>query len=137
MWKLQGRIYTDSELIQSVHFFIINFFFFFKLIINLLLKVLQIEQLHTSGGGWQDQVASIINGGFKLSSINLLNKNVNWDIISISPKFLNMFNQRLVLIYTGTTRLAKNVLQVLLFLYNLIILTIFNIKKNLFKIMFS
>lgn len=74
--------------------------------------VLKIEQLHTSGGGWQDQVASIIKGGFKLSTINLLNQTIEWNNILVSKTFINAFNQRLVLIYTGKTRLAKNLLQV-------------------------
>uniref|UniRef100_A0A915D9V3 GHMP kinase C-terminal domain-containing protein n=1 Tax=Ditylenchus dipsaci TaxID=166011 RepID=A0A915D9V3_9BILA len=51
--------------------------------------VLKIEQLHTTGGGWQDQVGGLI------PSVELANK----------------FEERLALVYTGTTRLAKNLLQ--------------------------
>ncbi|PAV89655.1 hypothetical protein WR25_16690 isoform H [Diploscapter pachys] len=70
--------------------------------------VLLVEQILSTAGGWQDQVGCIY-AGFKIGSMTpngVIAKQIN-----TSPEFLESFNQRMVLIYTGKTRLAKNLLQ--------------------------
>lgn len=70
------------------------------------------EQLLTTGGGWQDQIGGL-TGGFKLgvsgASLPLF---VEAKDLNISEEVIKAFNERLVLIYTGKTRLARNLLQV-------------------------
>ncbi|CAI5441093.1 unnamed protein product [Caenorhabditis angaria] len=76
-------------------------------------SVLKIEQIMTTGGGWQDQIGAIYPG-IKLG-IAQRNSSQNFGLkverIEISKKFQTEINCRLVLIYTGKTRLAKNILQ--------------------------
>lgn len=92
IWKLLGfKGWTNSELIQTV---------------------LQVEQLHTTGGGWQDQIGGCISGGFKLGTLSPSKQNCIWEVVQISHEFREEMNQKLVLIYTGATRLAKNLLEV-------------------------
>ena len=70
------------------------------------------EQLLTTGGGWQDQIGGL-TGGFKLgvsgASLPLF---VEAKDLSVGEDIIQAFNERLVLIYTGKTRLARNLLQV-------------------------
>ena len=72
---------------------------------------MKIEQLHTTGGGWQDQIGGCIDGGFKIGSL-AADKRCIWRTIPIEDSFRQEIERRLVLIYTGETRLAKNLLQV-------------------------
>lgn len=61
-------------------------------------------------GGWQDQVGSIW-GGFKITTTkNQLPLEISVRKIEINSKFTDIINQRLILIYTGITRLAKDLL---------------------------
>lgn len=66
----------------------------------------------TTGGGWQDQVGGIVPGfkiGTSKAELPLL---VEYRSIDISSQNLKEFNDRFLLIYTGKTRLARNLLQV-------------------------
>uniref|UniRef100_A0A914YBH1 GHMP kinase N-terminal domain-containing protein n=1 Tax=Panagrolaimus superbus TaxID=310955 RepID=A0A914YBH1_9BILA len=90
LWTLFCKQFTNDDIIKGV---------------------LKVEQYHTTGGGWQDQVGGIIHG-IKLGS--LLHHSVTYRILSISKTFEESLNQRLFLIYTGKTRLAKNLLQTVL-----------------------
>lgn len=77
---------------------------------TLTYSTLIVEQLMTTGGGWQDQVAALY-GGFKIVTVeNRLPIEITVKEIQVSEKFLADFNSRLVLIYTGITRLAKDLL---------------------------
>lgn len=73
--------------------------------------MLKIEQLHTTGGGWQDQVGGIANGS-KLITLESDTQEVRWQTIPITAEFREEIEKRLVLVYTGKTRLAKDLLQV-------------------------
>jgi galactokinase/mevalonate kinase-like predicted kinase len=77
--------------------------------------VLGIEQLLTTGGGWQDQVGGLL-GGFKLttSKCNVFPLSVAIEEISIETTVRDEVNNRLLLAFTGKTRLAKNILQTVL-----------------------
>jgi len=74
--------------------------------------VLVLEQLMTTGGGWQDQIGGLV-GGFKIarSVPNKLPLQVEINKIPVSVEVRREFNERFVLIFTGKPRLAKNLLQ--------------------------
>ncbi|KAK6734201.1 hypothetical protein RB195_017777 [Necator americanus] len=77
---------------------------------NICHAVLMVEQLLTTGGGWQDQVGCLYPG-VKKGYICEDDGSVDVEGISISQEFEQEINKRMVLIYTGKTRLAKNLLQ--------------------------
>lgn len=64
------------------------------------------------GGGWQDQVGGLV-GGVKIArSRACLPLKVEVQRLDLSEDFLLSLQQRLLLVYTGKTRLARNLLQV-------------------------
>jgi len=66
----------------------------------------------TTGGGWQDQVGGLSPGikvGHSKAEIPL---HVDVTFLNVSDKVIKSFGDQLVLIYTGKTRLARNLLQV-------------------------
>jgi fucokinase len=66
--------------------------------------------LFNQDGGWQDQIGGIY-GGFKTTHAqNKLPLEISVRTLKIDEAFLDEINQRLVLIYTGITRLAKDLL---------------------------
>lgn len=73
-------------------------------------RTLALEQLLTTGGGWQDQFGGLLEG-IKLLATNAgisQNPLVKWlpDSLFTDPKYKN----RILLYYTGITRVAKNIL---------------------------
>lgn len=78
---------------------------------DLVDMVLLLEQLLCTGGGWQDQVGGLIGGAKLCTSKNTLPLQMNVEQIPLSPTFRDTLNARLVLVFTGQTRLAKNILQ--------------------------
>eukprot|EP01132_Coremiostelium_polycephalum_P001333 gene1333-1679_t len=77
--------------------------------------VLKVEQMLTTGGGWQDQVGGLI-GGFKEASCSkFVGKHdkiiVSHTVLDIPKSNIELINQHLLLIYTGRTRLARDLLQ--------------------------
>eukprot|EP00934_Nitzschia_sp_Nitz4_P005817 Nitzschia sp. Nitz4//NODE_464_length_17123_cov_69.824057//13594//16854//NITZ4_additional_000066-RA//-1//CDS//3329531924//5807//frame0 len=78
----------------------------------LLHGVLMVEQLLTTGGGWQDQALAMV-GGVKtvVSKGGTIPMEIEVQHLPMSNDALTSFNQRLMLVYTGKTRLAKNLLQ--------------------------
>ncbi|XP_066524205.1 L-fucose kinase isoform X2 [Hoplias malabaricus] len=90
VYRCTGRSYDTSSLIHAV---------------------LYLEQILTTGGGWQDQVGGLV-GGLKVArSQAKLPLKVDVEQLSISQDFVSALQQRLLLIYTGKTRLARNLLQ--------------------------
>uniref|UniRef100_A0A914L4T0 GHMP kinase N-terminal domain-containing protein n=1 Tax=Meloidogyne incognita TaxID=6306 RepID=A0A914L4T0_MELIC len=83
---------------------------------KLINQVLQIEQLHTSGGGWQDQLGGCISGGAKIGWVESVGeRKCCWRSVPLGGELIKEFNKKFVLLYTGKTRLAKTLLkQVLL-----------------------
>jgi fucokinase len=79
---------------------------------HLIHSVLILEQLLSSGGGYQDQVNGLI-GGLKTvtSRAGRLPLEISVERVDISPATCSQLNQRLVLAFTGKTRLAKGMLQ--------------------------
>ncbi|XP_072291330.1 L-fucose kinase [Eucyclogobius newberryi] len=78
---------------------------------SLIHNVLYLEQILTTGGGWQDQVGGLV-GGVKVGrSAAQLPLQVRVQRLSLSDDFLASLEQHLLLVYTGKTRLARNLLQ--------------------------
>eukprot|EP00095_Tigriopus_kingsejongensis_P010928 maker-scaffold206_size259025-snap-gene-0.12 protein:Tk10928 transcript:maker-scaffold206_size259025-snap-gene-0.12-mRNA-1 annotation:"l-fucose kinase" len=72
--------------------------------------VLIVEQLLTTGGGWQDQVNGLLPGikiGISESKEPL---SIDYEIIPCRDQFIKTLEDHMVLIYTGKVRLAKNLL---------------------------
>nr|XP_054589316.1 L-fucose kinase [Nothobranchius furzeri]XP_054589317.1 L-fucose kinase [Nothobranchius furzeri] len=78
---------------------------------SLIHAVLYLEQVLTTGGGWQDQVGGLV-GGIKVGrSRASLPLQVEVERLSPPEVFLTSLEQHLLLVYTGKTRLARNLLQ--------------------------
>uniref|UniRef100_A0A1A8EKU9 L-fucose kinase n=2 Tax=Nothobranchius korthausae TaxID=1143690 RepID=A0A1A8EKU9_9TELE len=78
---------------------------------SLVHAVLYLEQVLTTGGGWQDQVGGLV-GGIKVGrSRASLPLQVEVERLSPPEVFLTSLEQHLLLVYTGKTRLARNLLQ--------------------------
>jgi fucokinase len=67
----------------------------------------------TTGGGWQDQIGGLCPGIKVGHSPAKLPLEISVTFPDISNDTINSFNERLALVYTGKTRLAKNLLQVI------------------------
>ena len=81
---------------------------------NLMHVVLMVEQMLTTGGGWQDQVGGCYPG-FKIAvSGDTLPLLVETHVIKTPANFNEIFNDHILLIHTGQSRLAKNLLQTVL-----------------------
>ncbi|OHT11864.1 putative kinase related to galactokinase and mevalonate kinase [Tritrichomonas foetus] len=74
-------------------------------------QVLCVEQLMSTGGGWQDQIGGIINGIKLIKSKPGVVQVMKTEEVPISKEALNELNERFVLIYTGQQRLARNILR--------------------------
>jgi len=80
--------------------------------------VLKLEQMFTTGGGWQDQVGGVI-GGAKLITTEP-GVPPTYHIVPIQPgndDFFNELKDRFILFYTGIPRIAKNILEVVVMRY--------------------
>jgi fucokinase len=78
---------------------------------KLIHAVLMIEQLLTTGGGWQDQIGGLISGlklgtSEKGGALSIKVRHVYLDL-----RVQEELSKRLVLAFTGKPRLAKNILQ--------------------------
>lgn len=72
--------------------------------------VLRLEQLMSTGGGWQDQVGGLIKG-LKLIKTNSGNQILNIKQIKLKKKTIKELNSRILLINTAQRRLARNLLR--------------------------
>lgn len=73
--------------------------------------VLHLEQMLTTGGGWQDQVGGIAPGVKLCTSSRGLPLQVHSSELSVPAGFIEKLSSHIVLIYTGRTRLARDLLQ--------------------------
>lgn len=73
-------------------------------------RTLALEQLLTTGGGWQDQFGGLFEGikFFETNTGRLQNPAIKW----LPESFFSdpVFKKRILLYYTGITRVAKNIL---------------------------
>ncbi len=74
-------------------------------------EVLCLEQMLTTGGGWQDQVGGLWGGIKLVSTTPGLPQQIQVEMIQLSPEIKVELASRLVLVYTGRQRLAKNLLR--------------------------
>ncbi|MBQ9964989.1 MAG: bifunctional fucokinase/L-fucose-1-P-guanylyltransferase [Clostridia bacterium] len=78
---------------------------------DLINRVLCMEQLMSTGGGWQDQVGGLI-GGVKLAvSEPALEQQIRCRALTLSPETERELGERFAVIYTGQRRLARNLLR--------------------------
>ncbi|XP_029420313.1 L-fucose kinase isoform X4 [Nannospalax galili] len=77
----------------------------------LIHAVLHLEQVLTTGGGWQDQVSGLMPGIKVGRSQAQLPLKVEVEEITVPEGFVQKLNEHLLLVYTGKTRLARNLLQ--------------------------
>ena len=78
---------------------------------SLVHTVLRLEQLLTSGGGWQDQVGGFYPNMKCCKSDASLPLKVETTQLHVRPGFLKTLSSHMLLVYTGRARLARNLLQ--------------------------
>ncbi len=74
-------------------------------------EVLCLEQMLTTGGGWQDQVGGLTGGVKLVTSEPGLPQVIRVTPLVLSPHTASELAARLLLVYTGQQRLAKNLLR--------------------------
>jgi fucokinase len=74
-------------------------------------QVLCLEQILTTGGGWQDQVGGLVPGIKLVTSKPGLPQHIDYTNLNLEDHILKELNERLVLVYTGQRRLAKGILR--------------------------
>ncbi|MHB0875263.1 MAG: fucose pyrophosphorylase domain-containing protein [Anaerolineae bacterium] len=74
-------------------------------------NVLCLEQMLTTGGGWQDQVGGLTGGIKLITSAPGLPQRLVVRPLQLCPSVQGELAERLVLVYTGQQRLAKNLLR--------------------------
>ena len=73
--------------------------------------VLCMEQIMSTGGGWQDQVGGLTNGIKYITTEPGIDQNIICEEIQVSPHTMEELQNRFALIYTGQRRLARNLLR--------------------------
>ncbi len=73
--------------------------------------VLSMEQLMSTGGGWQDQVGGLTGGIKMITTKPGLDQKIQVSPVLLKPEVLEELQQRFALIYTGQRRLARNLLR--------------------------
>ena len=74
-------------------------------------RVLCMEQIMSTGGGWQDQVGALAPGIKLVTAPAGIQQQVTCDPVAVPPATLAELEQRFCLIYTGQRRLARNLLR--------------------------
>ena len=69
------------------------------------------EQLMSTGGGWQDQVGGVTPGIKYISSRPGLKQELKVEHVVLPKETMEELNKRFCLIYTGQRRLARNLLR--------------------------
>ncbi|MBQ7040124.1 MAG: bifunctional fucokinase/L-fucose-1-P-guanylyltransferase [Clostridia bacterium] len=78
---------------------------------DLFSHVLAMEQIMSTGGGWQDQVGGVVNGIKYITSNPGMNQKLEVQKVSLNENVMKELNDRFCLIYTGQRRLARNLLR--------------------------
>ena len=74
-------------------------------------QVFLVEQLMTTGGGWQDQVGGLTPGIKYFTTQPGSYQDIKVDILDISEETKKELNERFAFIFSGQRRLARNVLR--------------------------
>ena len=90
LWQLMGTQWTDEDLFN---------------------QVLAVEQMLTSGGGWQDQVGGIVPGWKLTTTQPGMPQRFSVEQIPLAPETSQALEKQLLLVYTGQQRVAKNILE--------------------------
>ena len=78
---------------------------------DLYSHVLAMEQIMSTGGGWQDQVGGLTSGLKYITSRSGITQEIKVEHINLSNETKSELNERFCLIYTGQRRLARNLLR--------------------------
>ena len=78
---------------------------------DLYSHVLCMEQIMSTGGGWQDQVGGVTEGIKYITSLPGLEQQIQVQHIILPQATKDELDQRFALIYTGQRRLARNLLR--------------------------
>ena len=78
---------------------------------DLYAHVLAMEQIMSTGGGWQDQVGGITSGLKYITSMPGIDQELRVVHVDIPESTKRELEERFVLIYTGQRRLARNLLR--------------------------
>lgn len=78
---------------------------------DLYSHVLAMEQIMSTGGGWQDQVGGVTQGLKFITSKPGIEQQIKVSHIELSEETKEELDQRFALIYTGQRRLARNLLR--------------------------
>lgn len=78
---------------------------------DLYKRVLIMEQIMSTGGGWQDQVGGVTNGIKYITSRPGLRQDIKVEHLEIPEEVREELKGRFCLIYTGQRRLARNLLR--------------------------
>lgn len=78
---------------------------------TLYATVLAMEQIMSTGGGWQDQVGGVTPGIKFITSTPGIEQKIKVEKLDLSDSTKKELNDRFALIYTGQRRLARNLLR--------------------------
>lgn len=78
---------------------------------ELFSRALRMEQIMSTGGGWQDQVGGLVAGIKFITTTKGITQNIKIEKIEISDETKQELQDRYALIYTGQRRLARNLLR--------------------------
>jgi fucokinase len=78
---------------------------------DLYSHVLCMEQIMSTGGGWQDQVGGVTDGIKYIFSQPGFRQELRVEHVELEEETLHELNERFALIYTGQRRLARNLLR--------------------------
>ena len=78
---------------------------------DLYSHVLAMEQIMSTGGGWQDQVGGITPGLKYITSMPGVEQQIKVTHVEIPEETKRELDERFVMIYTGQRRLARNLLR--------------------------
>lgn len=73
--------------------------------------VLGMEQIMSTGGGWQDQVGGLTNGIKLITTCPGTEQNITAREVKIPDEAMKELQERFAVIYTGQRRLARNLLR--------------------------
>lgn len=78
---------------------------------DLYSHTLVMEQIMSTGGGWQDQVGGVTEGIKYITSKSGLHQELKVELLELSDETMRELEARFCLIYTGQRRLARNLLR--------------------------
>lgn len=73
--------------------------------------VLSMEQIMSTGGGWQDQVGGLTNGVKFITTEPGIDQEIHVEKVHLSDSVKEELQERFAVIYTGQRRLARNLLR--------------------------